>query len=56
MVYKKIIDQLAAEFKRELYLGEMPLINNGACLTSYLNFMCKTNFRKCNPTSKENFT
>ena len=51
-IYDFTISQLVKEFSKELQASDMPLINNSKCLPSYIAFICKTNFKRCNPDSK----
>ena len=49
LIENKVIDSLAKEFINELTASSMPIINSGACWQSYINYMCRSNFKNCDP-------
>jgi hypothetical protein len=53
----KIEDDIVEYIQKELgketsILSDLPLINNSGCLESYISFLCKMNFKQCDPDSK----
>ncbi len=47
-IEKRAISYLEKEFIKETSIySDMPLINRQGCLSSYLTFLCKSNFKSC---------